>query len=69
MKDCTHSKIKMVSVGNGMCQDECESCGCLMVPDWNATKNGITPFKAKPMAKVISLADFRKRKEEGQKNG
>ena len=44
-------------------RDECKHCGSIMVPDWNNTENGVTPMKALPMAKVISLCEYRKARE------
>ncbi len=57
MKKCTH-EWKPVPKGNGLYQDECNKCGAVGYVDWAEGK-----IKAKPMAKVISLCEFRKSRE------
>ncbi len=75
MKDCKHLNIVSVEVdhyGLAAFRDECADCGCIMVPDFNNPVDGVIPFIALPMAKVIDLAEYRKlkaAKTEGVSNG
>ena len=47
-----------------VCQDKCTKCGAVGIPDWENPQNGIIKIKAKPLAQVFNLADYRKKKGE-----
>lgn len=55
--ECKH-KWKPVSEGGGFYRDECSLCGAVGYMDF---KEGI--IKAKPLAKVIDFAQFKKTRE------
>lgn len=58
MKECKTHKWIPVSEGHGLFHDECEHCGVMGYLDFETGQ-----IKAKPMAKVISLCEYRKKRE------
>lgn len=65
MKDCKHTNIIQVEVdhyGLAAFRDECSDCGCIMVPDFNNPVDGVVPFKALPLAKVLDFNEFKARR-------
>ena len=69
MNGCKHEweSVKKVSNYGTVHQDECVNCGCIGVLSNEPNEAGYFEIVALPMAKVIDLNEFRKRK--GLENG
>lgn len=64
-KTCQHNWISVPhhSVYGVVHQDECSECGCIGVISNQPDESGFYQIVAQPMADVIDLNEFRKRKE------
>lgn len=65
MNKCSHDwkAISKHSEFGTVYQDECCNCGCIGVLANEPDANGFYAIVAQPMAQVIDLNEFRKRKE------
>lgn len=65
-KTCQHNwvAVSKYSMFGLVHQDECTECGCIGVLADKPDENGLYQIIAQPMAEVISLCDYRRRREE-----
>ena len=67
---CKHEKLIEIKSPNGLCREECESCGGRVVLDYANEKDGFVPFKVLPIANVIDFKSYKeKRKAMEAKDG
>lgn len=64
-KTCSHkwTPVEKLSEFGIVYQDECEHCGCIGVLAEKPDEKGVYQIVAQPMADVISLCEYRKRRE------
>jgi hypothetical protein len=65
-KTCNHNwkAVAVYSVYGTVYQDECTECGCIGVLAEEPDEHGFYKIVAQPMADVIDLNEYRKRKEQ-----
>ena len=65
-KTCQHNWVAVPKYSEfGLVhQDECTECGCIGVLADKPDEHGMYQIVAQPMAEVISLCEYRKRRQE-----
>lgn len=61
--ECKHDWKMVPAASSGQFRDECSNCGCVGEVDWKNPVNGFYQIKARPLAKVLDFAEFKKRRE------
>lgn len=65
-KTCNHQfvPVEVNSMFGTVFQDECTECGCIGVLADKPNEEGFYPIVAQPMAEVIDLMEYKRRKEQ-----